>query len=34
MLYDIKVQIERDREERRWMNRLMLIVPRGLNLMD
>ena len=27
-------QTERDQEERRWMNRLMSIVPRGLNLMD
>ena len=27
-------QTERDREEKRWINRLMSGVPRGLNLMD
>ena len=27
-------QTERDREEKRWINRLMSVVPRGLNLMD
>ena len=27
-------QTERDREEKRWINRLMPVVPRGLNLMD
>ena len=27
-------QTERDREEKRWMNRLMSVVPLGLNLMD
>ena len=27
-------QIERDREERRWIHRLASVVPQGLNLMD
>ena len=27
-------QTERDREEKRWINRLKSVVPRGLNLMD
>ena len=27
-------QTERDREEKRWMNGIMWVVPRGLNLMD
>ena len=27
-------QTERDREEKRWINRLMSVVPRGLHLMD
>ena len=27
-------KLERDREEKRWINRMSSIVPRGLNLLD
>ena len=27
-------QIEHDREERRWIHRLAMVVPQGLNLME